>query len=135
MTDAILIQQQAHEIFDYNPETGLFFWKQGKQGRRINKVAGCAIPDGYIIVRFNKKNFRAHRLAWIYMHGDIPNGMYIDHVNRDRSDNRISNLRLVDALGNCLNRKQQRKKFEPRSKSSHKAIAANKILEAGKVLG
>jgi hypothetical protein len=135
MTDAILAQQQLHEVLDYNPDTGLFFWKQKKQGRRLNKVAGCAISDGYIIIRFNKKNARAHRLAWVYVYGDIPDGMYIDHINRDRSDNRICNLRLVDALGSCSNRKPQRKKFEPRNRVLHKITAANKILEAEKTLG
>ena len=131
MTDAILAQQQLHEVFDYNPDTGLFFWKQARQGRRVNKVAGCANSDGYIIIYFNKKNARAHRLAWIYVHGDIPHGLYIDHINRDRSDNRICNLRLVDAIENCVNRKPQRKKFEPRNNSSHKTTAVTKIFEAG----
>ena len=59
--------------------------------------------DGYKGVRFKGEAYLAHRLIWILLKGNIPKGLQIDHINRDKSDNRIENLRLVNHSENQIN--------------------------------
>jgi hypothetical protein len=127
MTRVILTQEMVQEELKYDPEIGQFFWRMGKQRRRLNKVAGCANKDGYIVIWLGKKLVRAHRLAWIYVYGEIPKDKFVDHINRDRSDNRIQNLRLVTPLENTKNRSESRKNSEPRNTARHQALARKKI--------
>lgn len=61
---------------------------------------------GYCIVRFEDKNLRVHRIIWEIHNGKIPEGLFIDHINGKRSDNRIYNLRLVDTRMNAQNSKK-----------------------------
>jgi hypothetical protein len=67
----------------------------------LGKVAGT-LADGYINISIDGTVYRAHRLAWLYVHGVFPKE--IDHKNRIRSDNRISNLRVVTRTRNNFNR-------------------------------
>lgn len=90
-----------YDDLEYNPETGVIT-RLVKRGRSTTSHApNC---NGYIIVMHNGKRTYAHRLAWILTHGSIPDGMVIDHINRIRHDNRLCNLRLVNAKGNAANR-------------------------------
>jgi hypothetical protein len=79
----------------YDKETGLFTNKKGKKIGHINK-------KGYICITYNKKELRAHRVAWEYVYGREPDGE-IDHIDGDRKNNRISNLREVSRLENMNN--------------------------------
>lgn len=93
-----------HRLFDYDPATGNFVRKvsiapNGKAGR----VAGCNHGNGYTKISVCGKQVYAHRLAWIYVNGEIPAGARIDHINGVRSDNRIANLRLCDDSQNSQN--------------------------------
>jgi hypothetical protein len=132
MTDAILTQTQVQHLLEYDPDTGIFLWRKNGQKKRVSRVAGGAIPAGYIVIGINKKTWMAHRLAWIYANGDIPPDRFIDHINRDRSDNRLSNLRLVDALESTHNRNASRKNSEPRNRIRHFLAAVEKIENAKK---
>lgn len=60
--------------------------------------------DGYIRVRQNNKEYRAHRLIWELHHGEIPSGMLIDHIDGNVRNNDISNLRLATRQQNNANR-------------------------------
>ena len=89
-----LTAERLREVLDYDPETGAFTWKQSK-GNQFTKVgmrAGAGHHDGYRNVRVDGKGYQEHRLAWFYVNGTWPPGD-LDHVNRDRADNRIANLR------------------------------------------
>ncbi|WP_338743736.1 HNH endonuclease [Klebsiella michiganensis] len=66
--------------------------------------AGSLSTNGYIYIKLNGLRFMAHRLVWIYHFGDIPTGMELDHINHQRRDNRIENLRMVTRKQNCRNR-------------------------------
>lgn len=57
----------------------------------------------------------AHRLVWVMHNGDIPDGMMVDHINLDKSDNRIENLRLVNKSGNAQNAKWKGYCFDKRA--------------------
>ena len=93
------------EVLSYDNLTGLFTWKISPCGNtKKGTIAGCDNGKGYIRIRIDRGRFRAHRLAWMYINGHEPDGQ-IDHINGDRSDNRIENLRVVNQLENSKNRR------------------------------
>ena len=95
-------QQRLRELLDYDAETGRFVWRQANKRVKAGAVAGYVGNDGYVRIRASGTRFLAHRLAWFYVHGTWPTGE-IDHINGDRSDNRIANLRDVSRLTNRQN--------------------------------
>lgn len=105
--------ERVREILDYDPATGIFRWKvtRPKGGVKAGDVAGCLCKTwGYILIRISGSlpgekpfNYRAHRLAWLYVHGHYP-PKEIDHRNLARADNRLSNLRLAEPGENLANR-------------------------------
>lgn len=102
----MLTIEYLREMLDYNPETGVFIWKK-KPARAINvgSVAGCNNKQrGYLTIGLNKRIYLAHRLAWFYVYGVWPR-KYVDHINGNPSDNRISNLREATNTQNQYNAK------------------------------
>jgi len=90
-------------VLDYEPKTGLFKWRFSYHAKvQLGRIAG-SINRGYVIIKINGQKHSAHRLAWQYMHGTPAKGM-VDHINRSRADNRISNLRDTGYLENSRNR-------------------------------
>ncbi|WP_158233083.1 MULTISPECIES: HNH endonuclease signature motif containing protein [unclassified Erwinia] len=77
-------------------------WKS-TNSRLAGKPAGKVRANGYVTVYLDGKNQYVHRLIWVYHFGNIPENMEIDHINHNRTDNRIENLRLVTRAENALN--------------------------------
>lgn len=105
-----ITQSYLKEILNYDPETGLFTWKVEKD-RNISgaDIAGYLDKsDGYFRIRIGKRHYKAHRLAWLYIHGRWPSEQ-IDHINRNRSDNRLCNLRECTHAQNQQNRSSVKK--------------------------
>jgi HNH endonuclease/AP2 domain len=86
---------------NYDPLTGLFTRKSGP-GRGGNKNGA-----GYIQLNVDGKFYYGHRLAWWFVYGEWPSGE-LDHINGDRSDNRIANLRLASRQQNAANTPKRR---------------------------
>lgn len=106
--DFTMTADYLREHLNYDAETGQFTWKIAGPKRVLGRVAGSLNAKlGYIILRIKGVNHRAHRLAWLYVHGDWPaNGL--DHIDNDKTNNRISNLRDVPHLWNAQNRLKPR---------------------------
>ena len=88
--------------YRYNPATGVFTRNTAWGKQKVGDVAGCISPQGYRYLSFDGKATPAHRLAWLWVNGVWPTAD-VDHINRDRLDNRIENLRCVTRSVNCHN--------------------------------
>lgn len=96
----------ARELLSYDAESGLLTWRQRRGGSAVaGAVAGTHRSDGYIRVSVAGKLFLAHRLAWCLHHGKWPEGE-IDHIDGDKANNRIENLRVVSHVENARNCKK-----------------------------
>lgn len=88
----------------YTPSNGEFIWLIQPNGRvPVGSVAGHARPDGYIQIGFEGHPFLAHQLAWLHTHGVLPRAE-IDHIDGDRSNNRLHNLREATHIENMQNK-------------------------------
>ena len=91
-----LTQAEALQLFIYDQDTGVLIWKKSE------KTAGYVnTGDGYITVMVGGKNYKAHRIAWLMTYGYWPN--QVDHIDHDRINNRIANLREVCQQENSRN--------------------------------
>lgn len=105
---AAMSQKLVRELFDYNPVTGGFVNNTTRNNRALKgKPAGYTNSLGYIRVTVNGYHYQVHRLAWVHVYGDFPDGEQplIDHINGNPSDNRIANLRCSSHGENQRNRK------------------------------
>ena len=90
----------------YDPESGKCKWVVDPGSRRFaGKDAGSPDPKGYLRIRFAYRTVLVHRLAWRVVHGEWPT-LLIDHINGDKGDNRICNLRLATHQQNQANRQR-----------------------------
>lgn len=90
------------EYMDYNPETGKFIWKKKASQRvKVGEEVGSSPNNGYLRTAVKGVGVYQHKLAYWWVHGEIPE--IIDHINRDRTDNRIANLRAGDRTMNNRN--------------------------------
>lgn len=127
MLDPLYIRERL----SYDPLTGILRWKahpdQGRhQKKYTDKVAGT-ISDGYLKVGIKGKNIFAHRLAWVIFYGEWPNkGFEIDHKNRNRTDNRIDNLRLVTRKQNSHNQDFRERVQHKNNTSGHVGVYYHK---------
>lgn len=99
-----LTKALADKYFSYNPNTGIIVWNEcNRRSVKSGKEAGHIRKDGYRQIKFNEKQYLAHRIAWLLTYGKWPNGV-IDHIDCDRSNNKIANLRDVTDTINKHNR-------------------------------
>jgi len=100
----MVTQNELKDIFAYDEASGVFTnLLNGTGTRRKGGIAGRLTNQGYVSIKINGKPYGAHRLAFLYIKGVLPE--FIDHINHCRSDNRWCNLREVSHHENCKNRK------------------------------
>lgn len=107
MATEIVSAQQLREVLHYCPETGVFTWRVSTSNIKGGDVAGYKRPDGRIDIRVLDRLYKAHRLAWLHVHGEWPVGQ-IDHINGDPGNNALANLRDVSQSVNLQNQRRAR---------------------------
>ena len=106
-----LTTEYVRSVFDYDPETGYLYRKTNP-----DKPTGLLRKDGYINIKCKSKPQLLHRIAWLHYYGTHVEG-FIDHINHDRKDNRIRNLRCVTRKQNNENKLSRRTKILPKGVS------------------
>jgi len=110
-----ITQETLRSILDYNPETGIFIWKakdeslpcyhnsiRGWNKKYAGHEAGNIMNTGYRAIVIDYEDYLAHRLAWLYVYGYFPKEC-IDHIDLDRGNNKIINLREATRRNNNCN--------------------------------
>jgi hypothetical protein len=100
----MLTQSELKDILNYNHDTGIFTWKVTRGCVKNGDIAGTFCKDYYLQISIGSKKYLAHRLAWLWFYGRFPKEQ-LDHINCNRSDNSILNLREVT---NSQNQQNQR---------------------------
>jgi hypothetical protein len=109
MTKPSPSQDLLRLLFDFDEATGPLLWRlrpdrpKDWNTKYAGTVAGTVHPRGYRYVKIGGYRHPVHRLVWTYAYGPVPEGMMIDHVNLDRDDNRLANLRLATDAQNRAN--------------------------------
>lgn len=89
-----LTEERLKEVLLYDPDSGEFFRNKGRGGFKAGTVAGSRNQFyGYVHISVDRKMYKAHRLAFLYMGDPLTSEEEVDHLNGDRSDNRWENLR------------------------------------------
>jgi hypothetical protein len=108
---------EASKCLEYCPNTGVFHWKVYRsRNAKAGQIAGTGHIAGYTQIGYKQKIYLAHRLAWFMFYKRWPS-KHIDHINGNKKDNRICNLRECTPSQNLLNRSKQ-----INNKTGHKNI-------------
>ena len=100
-----LTQERLKEIVSFDQDTGIFTRKLKAKGAVVGSVVGYQKSNGYIAISIGLKKYYAHRLAWLYVYGKLPKND-IDHIDGNRKNNKIKNLRDVSRTENLQNLKK-----------------------------
>lgn len=103
----MLTAERLREVLDYDPATGEFAWRLHTGRVAAGQRAGCAKGDGYTLIRVDRVKYRAHRLVWLHVHGRWP-AEALDHIDGDRANNRLANLREATVRQNVVNSRAKR---------------------------
>ena len=124
MTNEIT-QELLRELFDYRD--GNLYWKVSKALHlKVDDLAGHVNKNGYLQIGINYKSYYAHRLIFLYHHGYLPK--YLDHIDRDVSNNAIDNLREATQQQNHFNMKKNKSCNGKPTSSKFKGVSWDKQL-------
>jgi hypothetical protein len=134
---------ELNKMLYYNPKTGIIQWRFSTtrdhkwNGQRPWREAGHLHEKGYRIIGFNYGDYQAHRLAWVLHYGEWPSGI-VDHIDRNKENNSISNLRIATQSQNVFNQKRSKKPnmhgFRGVSFRKNRKKYVAKIMKDGKVI-
>ena len=118
--DGSLTAERLRELLHYDPLTGLWTWLVNRGLAKVGDVAGTTTRKQYVQIGIDGCLYRSHRLAFLYINGEWPNGL-VDHKNNDGFDNRWDNLREATFSQNAANGKVHRD-----SASGYKGVSWSK---------
>ena len=123
------------DCLSYCKNTGIFTWKHHPRNKHlIGKQAGCLCTNtGYIKIRAFGKLHYAHRLAWEFSTGSVPEDQ-IDHIDGNKTNNRISNLRVCTKQENAFNQKDHNNRCGYKGVTKHKDKWTARLTINGKNL-
>lgn len=98
----MISQSRLKELLIYSSETGQFVWAAKRKKHAAGSVAGSFSSKGYWRIKLDSVEYAAHRLAWLYVFGFFP-AFELDHINQNKTDNRIGNLREASRAQNQAN--------------------------------
>lgn len=99
-------QEHLKSILAYDPIEGVFTWLRSSPRVKAGSLAG-GVSTKYHVISINKVSYSTHRLAWLYMTGSWPEDQ-IDHIDKDRLNNKWKNLRACNASENQRNRRMHK---------------------------
>lgn len=109
MADNILNAARLREVLAYDPDTGNLIWRRSQSARApAGSVAGSTMKTGYVRTCVDGRSQYAHRLVWLHVYGSWPTAL-IDHIDGNKANNRIANLRDVSPSVNQQNRTKPRR--------------------------
>lgn len=98
----MLTAKRLREVLSYDPITGEFRWLISSNHIAVGSTAGTIESQGYCQIKVDQRIYKAHRLAWLYMHGVWPTNQ-IDHEDGVKANNIFTNLRQATNTENMLN--------------------------------
>lgn len=124
---------QLRDTVEYSPETGIFTRKIAAGNKAAGTQIGNVNVKGYLKALVHGKYVVLHRLAWFYVFGVWPT--QLDHINGDKQDNRIANLRECDTSTNCLNQRKARINNRLQCQGVHKILKTGRYRASCTVHG
>jgi len=121
----LITSERLNELLSIVPQKGIFIWRSNAGGKgKKDKKAGTLMANGYLKIGIDNKEYLAHRLMWLFVHGEFPK-TNIDHIDRCRSNNCILNLRLATPKQNAENMFRT-----STNKSGYRGVHFNKRLQS-----
>lgn len=106
--DLLITLTRAREVLIYDDQTGEMRWRTDQGKRAAGQPVGSQSSSGHLQTWIDGNLYQVHRLAWLLHYGEWP-VLFLDHVDGDRANNKIANLRQANGSQNCANRAPARK--------------------------
>lgn len=105
MKSLYISQERIKEVLSYDTDYGIFTWLDHVTHKKTKHPGNKGKKSRYGQIKIDNVSHYSHRLAWVFVFGDIPDNMLVDHKDGDTGNNKISNLRLSTKVQNGCNSK------------------------------